>query len=405
MIDISALYCGLETPGTPHRYGRHLTQLRVPKHQQMALARSANERRPVVVWNITRTCNLRCVHCYSDSACVPYDNELATGEALGVIDDLAELRVPAILWSGGEPLMRGDLFELAAHARQRGIHTVLSTNGTLITQSVAEQIKQARFAYVGVSLDGATAAVHDRFRGVPGAFDRTMDGFRNLVAVGQKVGLRLTLTRQTCEDLPRVFDLIEAEGIHRACFYHLVPTGRGGGVADLDLAQSRRAVDTIIERTAAVNRDGRGVEILTVDNHCDGPYLYLKMLAEDHPRAQQVYEMLRWNGGALWSTGVGIADIDSGGNVHPNQFWMHHTLGNVRHRPFSAIWTDTSDDLLVGLRDRRPRLKGRCAACRFVDLCGGSLRVRADLLTGDPWAPDPACYLSDEEIGLGAPAS
>jgi radical SAM protein with 4Fe4S-binding SPASM domain len=400
MIDISVLYCGIETPSSPHRYGKRLRHLEVGDHQRMAVAKSAAERRPIIVWNITRTCNLKCVHCYSDSEPIKYEGELSTDEAKAVIDDLAEFKTPAILFSGGEPLVRDDLFTLAAHARGKGVHTVLSTNGTLISRSTAQRLKDLRFAYVGVSLDSAIPEVHDRFRGVEGAFARTMEGFKNLRAVEQKVGLRLTLTKHNFERLEKVFDFIRDEGIDRACFYHLVPSGRGKGVLDLSPDQTRQAMDIILERTADLNSNGRRAEILTVDNHCDGPYMYLKLKEAGDPRADEVYEMLKWNGGGLYSSGVGIGSIDWLGNVHADQFWMHTTLGNVRKRPFSEIWTDPENKLLAGLRDRRPLLKGRCGKCKFRDLCGGALRVRAELMTGDTWASDPACYLTDEEIGL-----
>ena len=284
------------------------------------------------------------------------------------------------------------------------MHTVLSTNGTLISEEVARKIKQVRMAYVGISLDGMEE-VNDYFRGVDGAFRRAIRGFRNLVAVGQKVGLRLTLTRQTFKDLHRIFDFIEAEKVNRACFYHLVPSGRGHSVVDLTPQESRQAMDIILERTMDFHRRNVPAEILTVDNHCDGPYMYLKMKAAGDPRAEEVYQMLKWNGGGTYSSGVGFACVDFLGNVHPDQFWMHYTFGNVRERRFSEIWMDTSDPLMAGLKNRKPLLKGRCARCRFLDLCGGSLRVRAELATGDPWASDPACYLTDEEIGLAAPES
>ncbi len=399
MIDISVLYCGFESPSTPHRYGRAIRR-DVPGHQRMAVATSAMDRRPIVVWNITQTCNLKCVHCYSDSEAKAYEGELTGEEVRRVLDDLAAYKVPAVLFSGGEPLIRPDLFELIAYARDLGLHVVISTNGTLITPDIAKRLVDLKLAYVGISLDSATPEVHDKFRGVPGAFERTMRGFRNCVEAGQKVGLRLTLSRPTFENLDGVFDFIERERINRACFYHLVPTGRGKGVLDLTLAESRQAMDTILRRTRGFHDRGLGIEILTVDNHCDGPYMYLKMKADGDPRAQDVGEMLGWNGGGLYSSGVGIGCIDFHGDVHPDQFWMHTSLGSVRQRPFSEIWQDTSNDLMAGLKDRRPRLKGRCGACEFQPLCGGALRVRAELMTGDPWAADPACYLTDEEIGL-----
>src|SRR3954452_4484149 len=192
MIDISVLYGGLETPSTPHRYGRAITQIDPPAHQRMAVAKSAAERRPIVVWNITRTCNLKCVHCYTDSEAKKYPDELSTDQCKTVLNDLAEFKVPAVLFSGGEPLVRRDLFELAAHARSLGLHVVLSTNGTLIDRKIAQQFKDLKFAYIGISLDSAIPAVHDEFRGQRGAFERAMAGFRHCVAVEQKVGLRLT---------------------------------------------------------------------------------------------------------------------------------------------------------------------------------------------------------------------
>jgi len=398
MIDISVLYGGLETPGTPHRYGRAVTQIAPPSHQRLAVARSAAARRPIVVWNITRTCNLKCIHCYTDSAAVSYAGELSTDECRAVIDDLASFNVPAVLFSGGEPLVRGDIYDLAAYARDRGVHVVLSTNGTLIDADAARRFVKLQLAYVGISLDSAVPAVHDRFRGVEGAFARTMRGFRHCVEAGQKVGLRLTLTRHTAHDIDRIFDFLEAENIDRACFYHLCPAGRGKDLLALAPQDSRRAVDTILDRTRDLISRGRRVEILTVDNHCDGPYLYLRMLRENHPRAQQVLQMLQWNGGARYSSGVGIGNIDFAGNVHADQFSMYRSFGNVRNRRFSEIWQDTSDPIMAGLKDRLPLLKGRCAACRFKSICGGSLRARAELLTGDPWAADPACYLTDDEI-------
>lgn len=398
MIDISVLYGQLETPSTPHRYGRPITQIDPPPHQRMAVAASAMSRRPIVVWNLTRTCNLKCVHCYTNSEARPYPDELTTAECKAVLDDLGQFKIPAVLFSGGEPLVRKDFFELAEYARGRGLHVVVSTNGTLIDRQAARRFHDLQFAYVGISLDSATPAIHDRFRGVSGAFDRTLQGLRYCVEARQKVGLRLTLTGQTCSDLPAVFEFIDRQNIDRACFYHLCPAGRGQSLADLTLAQSRSAVDSIITAAKAAIDRGKRLEVLTVDNHCDGPYLYLRMLRERDPRAQQVLDMLLWNGGGRYSSGVGIGNIDFLGNVHADQFSMFRSFGNVRERKFSEIWQDTSDPILAGLKNRLPLLKGRCGRCRFKLACGGSLRARAELVTGDPWAADPGCYLTDDEI-------
>lgn len=398
MIDLSVLYGGLETPSTPHRYGRRITQIDPPAHQRMAVAKSASERRPIVVWNLTRTCNLKCVHCYTGSEGKTYPDELTHEEAKAVLRDLAAFKAPAVLFSGGEPLVRPDMFELATYARSLGLHVVASTNGTLITAEIARKFKELGFAYVGISLDSAIPAVHDAFRGTAGAFERTMRGFRHCVEAGQKVGLRLTLTRHTAGNLDKLFEFIEKEGIDRACFYHLCPAGRGKELLALEPAETRQAIDTIITRTGDLVGRGKRVEILTVDNQCDAAYLYLRMQREQHPRTRQVLEMLLWNGGARYSSGVGIANIDFVGNVHADQFSMFRTFGNVKQRRFSEIWQDVSEPMMAGLKDRLEKLEGRCAGCRFKKICGGSLRARAEIVTGRPWAADPGCYLTDEEI-------
>jgi radical SAM protein with 4Fe4S-binding SPASM domain len=402
MINISKLYCDQITPGDWLRYGRIDGGARPGE----VVPEKASARRPIVVWNITRQCNLRCVHCYNDSGVGKSCDEISTDKAKAVIDDLAGFGVPSILFSGGEPLMRQDLFELIEHAVSTGVRTVISTNGTLIEEDKARQIKQLGVSYVGISLDGI-GPVNDQFRGVTGAFERAVRGIRNCRNAGVRVGLRLTLTKRNVQDIEGLFEFFEAEGIERVCFYHLVPSGRGAAIADEDLTheQTREALDCILAKARQLKQSGRATDILTVDNHVDGVYLYRKLLAEGSPRAKEVWDLLTWNGGGLYSSGVGIGCIDYNGHVHPDQFWWHYDLGSIHDRPFSAIWTDPAEPLLKGLRDRRSMIKGRCRLCRYFDACGGSLRVRADALLHDPWAPDPACYLTDEEIGLTEPSS
>lgn len=394
MINITKLYCGVASESDALRYGQHSCGA---GHQMPASART---RKPIVVWTMSRRCNLHCVHCYSDSDNREYPGELTVDEARRMLEDLAQFQVPALLLSGGEPLLHPHFFELAGYARQLGLRLTISTNGTLIDRPAAERITQTGFSYVGVSFDGL-GKVNDRFRGKLGAFEAALAGVRHLKAVGQKVGLRFTLTRRNFEALPEIFGLVEREGIDRVCFYHLVYSGRGSRLAHDDLTheETRDALDQVCAWAVALYSLGREVEILTVDNHVDGVYLYLKLLKEDPARAEMARQLLEWNGGGANSSGIGIANIDAVGDVHPDQFWQTYTLGNVRERPFSAIWSDTTDPLLVGLRNRLPRLTGRCGSCRWKPLCGGSFRVRALQAHGDPWAPDPACYLTDEEIG------
>lgn len=398
MINVSKLYCDQITPGDWLRYGKEGSGER----QGETIPAQASQRRPIVVWNITRTCNLKCVHCYNDSGPGKPCDELSTAQAKAVIDDLARFGVPSILFSGGEPLMRPDLFELIEYTVGHGLRAVISTNGTLISSEVAKEIARLGVSYVGISLDGI-GPVNDTFRGVAGAFDRATAGIRNCKQAGVRVGLRLTLTKRNVQALEGLFDFFEAENIERVCFYHLVPSGRGAAIMadDLTHTECRGAIDRILAKARSFKQAGRSTDILTVDNHVDGVYLYLKLLAEGDGRAAEVWKLLTWNGGGLYSSGVGIGCIDYEGRVHPDQFWWHYDLGNVRERPFSEIWTDPHEPLLAGLRDRRSRIKGRCRECKFFDACGGSLRVRADACYRDPWAPDPACYLTDAEIGLG----
>ncbi|MBN1130143.1 MAG: radical SAM protein [Chitinispirillaceae bacterium] len=391
MIGISKLYCGTTEPSDALRYGRSSKTL--PSH----LLQFSADKKPVVVWNVTRRCNLRCVHCYSASRDMRYDGELSTAEGNDFIDGCADFGVPVLLFSGGEPLMRPDLFDLVARARSRGMRAVISTNGTLITPEVATKLRDAGLSYVGVSIDGL-AAMHDRFRGNKGAYDAALQGIRSCMRVGVKVGLRFTITRDNAMEVPGMFRLIEQEGIPRICFYHLVYTGRGAELAahDLDHAGTRALVHGIIDRTADLLRRQPGVEVLTVDNHADGVYLYLRMKREHSPRAASALELLRMNGGN--NSGISIGCVSWNGDVHPDQFWRHYTCGNVREKPFGDIWSDGTEPLLRNLRNRTGLLKGRCGRCVWHGVCNGNFRVRAEAVHDDPWQEDPACYLTEEEI-------
>jgi 12,18-didecarboxysiroheme deacetylase len=393
MIGISKLYCGTVEPSDALRYGRDSSQL--PSH----LLQFSADKKPVVVWNVTRRCNLRCVHCYAHAKEEPGTDELTTEQGRILLDDLAAFGVPVVLFSGGEPLARRDLPELAAYAVAKGMRAVISTNGTLITAAVAQTLKEIGLSYVGISLDGMQE-VNDRFRAVPGAFRAALDGIRNCQAAGIKVGLRFTINRFNVQEIPGIFDLIEEMDIPRVCFYHLVYAGRGSELIqeDLNAEETRRTLDLIIDRTRRLHDQGKPKEVLTVDNHADGPYLYLRMLRDDPERAKEVLELLKWNEGNNSGRGIGCVSWD--GAVHADQFWRHYSFGNVKERPFSEIWMDTSNPFMRQLKEKKKHVKGRCADCRWLDICAGNFRVRAEAVSGDVWAPDPACYLTDEEIAL-----
>jgi Fe-coproporphyrin III synthase len=391
MIGISKLYCGTVEPSDALRYGRHSSQL--PSH----LLQFSADKRPVVVWNVTRACNLKCVHCYAHATDATSSDELSHAEGRRLIDDLANFGVPVLLFSGGEPLVRKDLPDLAAYAVEKGMRAVISTNGTLIDRATAQVLKNIGLSYVGISLDGLKP-VNDRFRGVAGAYDKAIAAIRNCQDAGIKVGLRFTISKRNVQEIPGIFDLLEEMEIPRVCFYHLVYAGRGSALLEDDLshAETRAAVDLIIERTRQLHAQGKPKEVLTVDNHADGPYLYMRLLKEDPQRAAEVLELLQMNEGNNSGRGIGCVSWD--GEVYADQFWRHHSFGNVRETPFSQIWTAPRDPLLLQLKEKKKYMQGRCATCRWLDVCGGNFRVRAEAVSGNVWAPDPACYLTDEEI-------
>jgi len=357
----------------------------------------ADTNRPIVVWNSTKSCNLGCVHCYFEAKAAQDSQELTTKQAKAMIDDLAYFGAPVLLFSGGEPFMREDLFELGGYARDKGLRTVISSNGTLITKETAKKIKETGFSYVGISLDGLEE-VNDKFRKQRGAFQKTIQGIRNCHSTGVRAGLRFTINKFNFQDVAGIFDLIEGEGIQRACFYHLVYSGRGSAMIKDDLThqESRDTMDLIFARTKALCSKNKDTEILTVDNHADGVYLYLGLKKEDRLKAIEALKLLKINGGN--KSGIGIAAVDNLGFVHADQFWRHYSLGNVLKNKFSQIWSDETNELLGSLRNRLGLLKGKCGRCHFQDICAGNFRVRAETVYGDLWQEDPACYLTEEEI-------
>ncbi|MDJ0951717.1 MAG: heme d1 biosynthesis radical SAM protein NirJ [Alphaproteobacteria bacterium] len=354
---------------------------------------------PVVIWNLIRRCNLKCKHCYSISSDVDFPGELSTDEVFRVMDDLKAFRVPVLILSGGEPLLRPDIFEISRRAKAMGFYVGLSTNGTLIDDRNIADIAGVGYDYVGISLDGI-GATHDAFRRKEGAFDGSMRGIRLCHANGIKVGIRFTLTQDNAHDLPDLLQLMRLEEIDKFYLSHLNYAGRGNKNRGDDawFTTTRRAMDLVFETAWAHAEAGADKEFVTGNNDADGVYLLgwvRRRFPErvDHIRAK----LVQWGGNA---SGVNVANIDNLGIVHPDTFWWHYDLGDVRDRPFSEIWGDLSDPIMAGLKARPRRIKGRCDACAHFDICGGNTRVRALQLTGDPWEEDPGCYLTDAEIGV-----
>ncbi len=356
---------------------------------------------PVVIWNLIRRCNLACKHCYSISADRDFAGELTTREVCAVMDDLKRFGVPALILSGGEPLLRTDFFDIARRAKAMSFYTALSSNGTLIDETMTGRIAETGFDYVGISLDGLRAT-HDRFRRSSGAFDKSLAAIRLCRDAGLKVGVRFTMTQDNAHELPALLTLMEEESITRFYFSHLNYAGRGNVNRKDDARHqlTRWAMDLLFDTCWKQQSRGLEKEFTTGNNDADGAYFLLWVGHRfperlDHIRAR----LAQWGGNA---SGVNVANIDNLGNVHPDTMWWHYSLGNVRDRPFSEIWNDTTDPLMAGLKAHPRGLKGRCGACMHFDLCGGNTRVRAQQLTGDPWQEDPGCYLTNDEIGVAA---
>ncbi|WP_293647433.1 heme d1 biosynthesis radical SAM protein NirJ [Thiolapillus sp.] len=354
---------------------------------------------PVVIWNLIRRCNLTCKHCYSISADTDFPNELSTEQVFGVMDDLKQFGVPVLILSGGEPLLRPDIFDIAHRAKDMGFYTALSTNGTLIDDSNIEKIADVGFDYLGISIDGIRET-HDKFRRKEGAFDASLAALRRCHDLGIKVGLRFTMTQDNAAELPQLLQLMDDEGIDKFYFSHLNYAGRGNKNRkdDTHFKTTRWAMDLLFERTMEDVKKGRNTEFVTGNNDADGVYL-LQWVKRHYPeQAEHIQARLeQWGGN---SSGVNISNIDNQGRVHPDTMWWHYDLGNVKERPFSEIWQDTSDPIMAGLKQHPRPVTGRCGKCAYLNICNGNTRVRALQLTDDPWAEDPACYLSDEEIGL-----
>ena len=359
---------------------------------------------PVVIWNLIRRCNLTCKHCYAFSADHDYPGELSTSEVFGVMDDLKAFRVPALILSGGEPLLRPDIFEIAQRAKAMDFYVGLSTNGTLIDEPLARRIHDTGFDYVGISLDGI-GTTHDKFRRLQGAFDRSLAAVRHLQKLGTRVGLRYTMTELNAHDLPNLLQLMRDEGVDKFYFSHLNYAGRGNIHRGKDARHvaTRQALDLLYGIAWADAQAGGRHEYVTGNNDADGVYL-LQWVRQHLPRWQDAVRerLVAWGGN---SSGVNVANIDNLGDVHPDTMWWHHGLGNVKARPFSKIWVDTSDPLMAGLKARPRPVGGRCGACRHLAICGGNTRVRAQQVTGNAWAEDPGCYLTDEEIGVDGGSS
>ncbi|MCF6092676.1 radical SAM protein [Microaerobacter geothermalis] len=358
---------------------------------------------PLVEWNTTGQCNLACKHCYYGAVREPLPGELTHEQAKEFISHLAEMGVPVIVFSGGEPLLRNDLLMLGEFAASKGIRPVISSNGTLFTRKKAREVKEAGFKYVGISLDGI-GETNNFFRGGNGAFEQALQGVRNLISEGVSVGLRYTMTKHTIKDLPKMFDLALEEGVDRINIFHLIYSGRGRDISneDIPFEETRKAVDFIYEKTKELSVKKPDFQVLTAGNYCDAPYIYSKIEKENPDWAPEAYRLLfAKDAGRIVKMGDGgpkLVSVDHMGNVHPSMFLSQYTFGNIKEKTLTEILT--TSELFGQLSYPEEHIKGKCRQCKWLSVCGGNSRARADAFFGDLWAPDPRCYLTDEEIGL-----
>lgn len=382
MINISKLYCGVAGESDQLRYV------------------SKKSIHPVAVFNCTPKCNLKCIHCYSYSEPASADQQLTTAEAKELISQLAEFGCQIILFSGGEPLIREDIFELIAYAGSLGLRPVLSTNGTLIDEPMAEELARLNVGYVGISIDGPEK-IHDKFRNKTGAFAASVRGIENCRNVGLKTGLRFTITKANADDIDWVFDLADQTAVRRICFYHLIRTGRAIQASEQTPSkeQTRKVLDTIIQKTDTFVANDLVDEVLTVGNHADGPYLLTVMNRRDHPLTSSALNLLMAAAGNR--TGQNIASISWDGSVYPDQFWRNYSLGNIKEKSFRNIWDNNNEPVLRMLRNKTKYRDNRCAKCKWFSLCKGNYRsLSADAQNQGNWLNEPPCYLTDYEIGI-----
>ncbi|WNC72635.1 heme d1 biosynthesis radical SAM protein NirJ [Thalassotalea psychrophila] len=385
-----------------------ISQLLKTLHDDLPVGKAAKMPGPVVIWNLIRRCNLQCKHCYSTSLDIDFKDELNTEQIKATIDDLKVAQVPVLILSGGEPLLRPDIYEITAYAKAKGFYVALSTNGTLINEENIEKIKAADYQYVGISIDGLEE-FHDDFRRQKGSFKTSMKALKLCKEAGIKVGMRLCLTQDNYNDLPAILDLMELHKIDKFYLSHLNYSGRGKRSAENDamFAMTKGAMEQLFERAWSHLEQGIESDFVTGNNDADGPFLLKwaeKQFGEQYPQrvANLKSRLINWGGNA---SGVNVANIDNTGVIHPDTYWWNHPIGNVKTEKFSDVWKNTQDPLMLGFRQSPRPVKGRCAKCEYLNICGGNTRTRAFAQSGDAWAEDPGCYLTDEEIGFSTVAN
>ncbi len=358
----------------------------VPKH----LIRYANVKAPMVAWNITRKCNFSCDMCHLGSALEADSDELTTQEALEFIDHMASIKVPLISAYRGEPLPRAEFFILVGPAHNSELRIILSSNAALITEKTAREISESGISYVGIDMDGFSqiGGAMDVIKGLEIAFP-AMEYLRD---AGVGCGVRITIGEFNLSQMSSIIEAIENTGLKRfAVCQHI--EGRDWKTVK---EERRRIIDFLIDY-AMKNPE---MEVVTEQLYDDGVYLLQRVAESDTELAAEMEKLLARQGGC--PAGDRIVNVDYRGDVHLCPYWKSRTIGNIREKKLSGICFDEDNEILARMSDKTQYLKGRCGRCSYNQLCRGC-GARADEICGDPFASDPACYLTEEEITAAVP--
>jgi radical SAM protein with 4Fe4S-binding SPASM domain len=345
----------------------------------------------LVVWNFTYKCNLNCKHCYSDAGENPR-KELSTGEALKVVDQIADFGVTSLAFSGGEPLMKKDFFEVAEHAVKSGLYVSLATNGTLLNRRTVRRLKEIGLNYVEVSLDGASRETHDAFRGKTNSFAQALNGLKNCIEEDVCTCLAVTATKNNLNEIPAVFSLAESIGVDRFTLFNFIPTGRGKDIAEIDLSPQER--EELLNFLYKKLTEHPKMAILTTAPQLARVAMQCPSTQEDmimplaHMEAAKLSRKAKTLADFIGGCGAGrfYCALSPEGNVQPCVF-LPIDVGNLKTDKFEDIWAESS--IFKVLRNRG-NLKGRCSKCDFKYVCGGC-RARAFAYYDDYLKSDPGC--------------
>lgn len=348
----------------------------------------------IIIWNMTNRCNLLCHHCYSKASANEKET-LALEDILNTIPKLKKAGVNFVIFSGGEPLLRKDIFEIAQCMKENKIMTYLSTNGTYITEKNAQKIIDT-FNYIGISIDGI-GEVHDYFRGQKGSYDKSINAIKIIQSFGGNAGIRFTITKETEKSFYDIFTLAEELNVNKIYISHLVYSGRGKENLEIDISKEKRLeyVDFMIKKAFEYYENNKHIDIVTGNMEMDAVML-LKEFEKRYPFfVESLKNRLKaWGGN---SAGKRLGNIDWNGFVKPDPFFPL-TIGNYLQKDFDKVWLDEENELLTKLREFPRVLKGKCSSCKYIDICNGGSRSRAYAISGDLWGEDPSCYLSEDEI-------